>query len=427
MRQLVFVPAALLLVCAAVAVSQPTPPKPDSDGLGLLTRVARHYADAKSYRIELTEERTTTTEYSRQWNKTVLVGAEAPGNRYYFEGHGEMGTAIRVSDGATLWKYRAAQHRYTAKPASMPSDKKPEPIAMSEMAAMDAGNMRRNLAGYAEHFKSAERLPDAETGGPGKPIMCEVVRVRTSDQKRVNPQDDFERTIWIDREHEIVVKIVEHAHTFMFGGGGRTPIEQETTTTYTHTALDIPLPDSQFRFVPPPDARLIQDFPSPMEEAWGDSTVGDPIPALKFKSADGNVTAIESFRGKPVLIDFWATWCAPCVASMPKLAEIYKEGKDKGLVLLSIDQDEEASKATDFLAKKGYTWPNFHDGDGQIQEQMGSSPIPRMVLVDAKGTVVYDSSGTDENGLRAHIAQLGPEFKDLAPKPAQTVPCVASK
>ncbi len=154
---------------------------------------------------------------------------------------------------------------------------------------------------------------------------------------------------------------------------------------------------------------------------------GDPIPALTFKSADGKATPIESFRGKPMLIDFWATWCAPCVASMPKLAEIYSEGKEKGLVFISVDQDEDASKASDFLAKKGYTWPNFHDGDGEIEKLMGSSGIPRTVLVDAKGQIVYDGTGGDENHLRAHIAQLGPEFKDLVPKAAQPSPCVVSK
>jgi thiol-disulfide isomerase/thioredoxin len=128
-----------------------------------------------------------------------------------------------------------------------------------------------------------------------------------------------------------------------------------------------------------------------------------------------------------VLIDFWATWCAPCVASMPKLAEIYKEGKDKGLVMISVDQDQEASKAADFLAKNGYEWPNFHDGDGEIEKLMGSGGIPRTVLVDAGGQIVYDGTGMDESHLRTHLAKLGPQFRDLTPKPPQPAPCVAAK
>jgi len=69
------------------------------------------------------------------------------------------------------------------------------------------------------------------------------------------------------------------------------------------------------------------------------------------------------------------------------------------------------------MTKKGYTWPNFHDGDGEIEKLMGSSGIPRLMLVDAQGTIVFDTTGSDENKLREHLAKLGPEYADLAPKP----------
>lgn len=92
--------------------------------------------------------------------------------------------------------------------------------------------------------------------------------------------------------------------------------------------------------------------------------------------------------------------------------------------MISVDQDQEASKAVDFLAKNGYEWPNFHDGDGEIEKLMGSGGIPRTVLVDASGQIVYDGTGMDEKRLRTRLAQLGPEFRDLTPK---APPCVDSK
>jgi thiol-disulfide isomerase/thioredoxin/outer membrane lipoprotein-sorting protein len=418
MRHLLFVPAALLLLRAAVAVSQPAPA---TDGLELLQRVAQHYADAKSYYIESTEEINLSSPYDRDWQKTVLIAAEAPGGHFYFEGRGHVGSAIKVSDGKTVWKYHVEESRYTAGAApAVPSATGPVP--MSEMALISSQSMKERLAGLGKDLKSAELLPETTIDVAGQPVICAVIKVRNANLKRANPNYSVENIIWIDKQHEIVVKTEElAAGQLLFNVRSRE--NRDAITSYTKTVLDGPVPDSVFKFVPPEGAVLIAEFPDPTE-SLGPSMKGDTVPALKFKTADGKAVAIESFRGKPVLLDFWATWCAPCVASMPKLAEIYKEGKEKGLVMISVDQDQEPSKAVDFLARNGYQWPNFHDGDGEIEKLMGSGGIPRTVLVDATGQIVYDGTGMDEKRLRTRLAQLGPEFRALTPKPP---PCVAAK
>jgi hypothetical protein len=80
------------------------------------------------------------------------------------------------------------------------------------------------------------------------------------------------------------------------------------------------------------------------------------------------------------------------------------------LILLTVDQDEEAKTAAEFLAKKGYAWRNFHDGDGEIEKLVGRSGIPRTMLVDAQGKIAYDAEGMDEDELRKEIAKLGQEY-----------------
>ena len=426
MRCLAPVPAALLLH-AALALPQQPPSTPPTDGLELLKRVAQHYSDARSYALAANQEMSASGEYDRFWQKTVLAAAEAPGGRYYFEGRGNTGGAIRISDGQTVWRYRIDENHYTAKPAAAESAGNAGPIPMSEVAIFGAQNLRSSLASLARTLRSASLYPEESLTIDGKAVPCFVLRIRNSDENRPHPNTDVEKTIWIDKQRQTVLRIEEHFdmhHVSGRAGGNRS---QVTTTTYTRTVLDGDVPDSVFRFVPPAGAVLIADFPDPRESMGQPSMAGDTVPALKFKSDDGKTIPIESYRGKPVLIDFWATWCAPCVAAMPKLAEIYKEAKDRGLVLLSVDQDEDAAKATEFMAKNGYPWPNFHDGDGEIEKLMGSGAVPRTVLVDAKGQIVFDGSGGDENRLRTHLAQLGPEFKDLAPKLLPSPPCVASK
>jgi thiol-disulfide isomerase/thioredoxin len=280
------------------------------------------------------------------------------------------------------------------------------------------------LSGLAKSLKSADRLPDATLDVDGHAISCYVVRVQSSDQKRVPSGYSFDKTIWIDKNRETVLKIVEHAHNHVLvPGAAGIPIEEEITTALANTDLNGPVRDSLFSFIPPSDAKLIQEFPDPLKSLSGTNITGEQVPSLKLKSADGKVVSLDSFRGKPVLIDFWATWCYPCVAALPQLAKIYQEGRDKGLIMLSIDRDEEAKTATDFLSKKGYTWPDFHD-DGDIEKLMGPSGIPRTVLVDAQGKIVYDAIAPNDDQLRTEIAKLGPEYVSLLPKQA---PCVASK
>ena len=126
--------------------------------------------------------------------------------------------------------------------------------------------------------------------------------------------------------------------------------------------------------------------------------------------------SLGSFQGKPELLDFWAPWCAPCVESLPALEKLYKEAVDKGLVMLSIDNDEEARTATEFLAKRKAPWLNFHLTD-QIAAAFPEHGIPYFVLVDASGKVVYSYQGLDEAGLRAAVAKLGPAFAEIGKTP----------
>jgi thiol-disulfide isomerase/thioredoxin len=426
MRRQLSVFAVLTIIGAVPAFAQTAASPAPSEGLELLKQVAQQYADAKSYYIESVEERTSSTNYSHSWYKAILIAAESPGDSFHYEGRSSSGTAMKVADGKTIWTYRADEHRYTAKPQPIGTASQQTVIGMTEFEMFQAENLRKNLGALAKALKSADRLPDATLVVNGRNFYCHVVRFQSSDQKRASPGYSFEKTIWIDKTHQTVIKMIEHAHTYLINGASRMPAEEEITTVFTRAELNGPVNESLFAFIPPSDARLIQDFPDPRKDFGGASKTGEQVPSLKLKSADGKVVALDSFRGKPVVLDFWATWCGPCVEALPQLARIYSEAKDKGLILLAVDQDQEANTATEFLAKKGYTWPDFHDGDGEIEKLVGSSGIPRTMLIDAQGKILSDVIGMDEDALRTEIVKLGPEYAALAPKPKQ-IPCVVSK
>lgn len=408
--------AVLVTIGSVMAFAQSASPAPSSAGLDLLNRVAEHYANAKSYYIEEQTEGETSGKYFRQWLKSEFIASEAPENRFYYEGHSAAGNSIKVADGNTVWTYQPDERRYIARPQATDVHGTNGLDTMGGMAISPAVGIKSELEELAKHLKSTEPLPDASLMENGRPVSCSVVRVHDYDEIRPPLGGSYDKTIWIQKRREIVLKIVEHHQSHSLTDPSIITRRSHAITTFTNTILGGTPTDTLFNFIPPAGVRLARDF-SDAVGSWEGSKAGEPTLPLRFKPAVGKVIPIESFRGTPVLVDFWATWCGPCVASLPDLAKIYLEGKDKGLVLISVDMDENESTGASFFGKKGFTWPDYHDADRTVERFLGGSGIPRLLLVDAQGQVVYDTTSTDIDALRAHLAKLGPEFQDLAPKP----------
>jgi thiol-disulfide isomerase/thioredoxin len=148
------------------------------------------------------------------------------------------------------------------------------------------------------------------------------------------------------------------------------------------------------------DSLLKDSNPAVVRMAQGQVAMRDltkkPL-ELQFTAVDGSKVDVSQLRGKVVLVDFWATWCAPCMERVPDLVKVYKEFHPQGLEIVGISLDQDKSLVVAVTKSSGMVWPQYFDGKGwenAISSRYGISSIPRMWLVDRKGMVV-DSDAED--------------------------------
>ncbi len=112
-----------------------------------------------------------------------------------------------------------------------------------------------------------------------------------------------------------------------------------------------------------------------------------PAPDFSLQSLDGSTVRLSDLKGQVVLINFWATWCAPCREEMPLLDAIYQKYNRLGVELLGINVEDDASGAQEYLNETPVTFPILFDPDGRVSKQYQVKAMPSTILVDRHGNV----------------------------------------
>lgn len=136
---------------------------------------------------------------------------------------------------------------------------------------------------------------------------------------------------------------------------------------------------------------------------------------LEIEDLEGRLWKAEDLRGRVVLLDFWATWCAPCLEELPNLRRIYEELEGVEVMGVSLDRSLR-SRLRSFLLRHEIDWPQIHDGlglAGPLAQRFGVEAVPRTVVLDTRGRLVaVDLRG---EALFVLLRDLARTARDLKP------------
>ncbi len=393
----------LLAAIPALGLAQPASP----DARSILENIGKTYRTPSN--IEL--KGTKIVEQHDQFMDTVFRSAFTliltPDNRVREESKTRLGTTIQVWDGEKKWNYTPLGNKYFT------NTSKPEPASLL--------GPHVDLRAPATDLKDAKLLRQETLEVEGTKHFCDVVEATYEPKQNSQNVQYGAVTFWVDHQSFLVWKVTQPVVVDIAGFGGKMPSTETALFSSIETGLD--LPAGTFKFTPPPGATEQESgAPGTSASTNGKALLGRPAPDFNLRDLDGKQVQLSGLKGKVVLLDFWATWCEPCREEIPKLDRLSKEFKEKNVLVLGIDVNEEEDVVRTFVDKNKIGYPILltSPNDRAIASYSAYS-YPTTVLIDKNGIVAaYDvgSSDRSEETLRAGFVRVS--------SPAYTPPKAAA-
>ena len=304
-----------------------------------------------------------------------------------------------VSNGTTHFLYVIGSSTY---------EKTDRPLSRSQLMNVVSGEIFRSASAWVAEFLHN-----------GKEVLGSAGSVEQKGEQKIDGADcdgylltypGFDVTAWLVRSDPPVLRRAEidlkkGLQSQTHEGG---PVSAIVQVEVTDWKPNVETKDSQFVFTPPDGVEVAK----PETETEAPVLEGKPGEDFELPLLDGGTVKLSDLKGKTVVLDFWATWCGPCRMAMPVVGKVTEEFADKGVVLYTVNQREEAEAVQKYLQSTKLNPKVALDKEGKVSLAYGARSIPTIVLIGADGVIRKIFTGVSpqfEDELRGALAAIAKE------------------